>query len=144
MTDEYEHFIKSEKNKKDIGIKQLSDYKTLHDIKNEISSYVAWFNVRSLETKLSYSYEFKSEQSMLTCIIQNRAYDYEEIEIVIYGSSSSNSWDISCSFIKGNPKDELSDSVYNLDEINSLQEFAECIRNLLMDILIDEKTGIRN
>jgi|TARA_B100000780_G_C20954383_1_gene380779 hypothetical protein len=144
MTDEYENFIKSEKNKKDNGIKQLSDYKTLHDIKNEISSYVAWFNDRSTETKLSYSYEFKSEQSELTCVIQNRAYDYEEIELVAYESSSSNSWNINCSFIKGSPKDELSECVYNLDEINSLQEFVECIRNLLMDILIDEKTGIRN
>ena len=144
MTDEYENFINSERNKKDTSIKQLSDYKTLHDLRKELSSYVDWFNTRSVETKLNFSYEFKSEQSELTCIIKNKSYDYEKIELTAYESSSSNPWNISCSFVKGSPKDEFSESVFSLDEVNSLREFVECVRNLLMDILIDEKLGLRN
>ena len=144
MTDEYENFINSERNKKDTSIKQLSDYKTLHDLKKEVSSYVDWFNTRSIQSKLNFSYKFKSEQSEPICIIKNKSYDYEEIELTAYESSSSNSWHISSSFIKGSPKDEFSKNLYSLDEVNSLKEFIECIRNLLMDILIDEKIGLRN
>ena len=44
MTDEYESFIKSEQNKDAIGVKQLSDFKTLHNLKDEISNHVDWFN----------------------------------------------------------------------------------------------------
>jgi len=109
MTDEYESFIKSEQNKDAIGVKHLSDFKTLHNLK-----------------------------------VQNKAYDYEEIEVTAYESTSANSWNINCSFIKGSPKDALSESVYTLDEIDSLKQFIGCIRNLLMDILVDEKTGLRN
>ena len=144
MTDEYESFIKSEQNKDGIGVKNLSDFKTLHDLKDEISSHVDWFNSRSMGTRLSYSYQFNSEQSKLVCLIQNRAYDYEEIEVTAYESTSANAWNINCSFIKGNPKDAFSESVYTPDEINSLKEFMGCIRNLLMDILVDEKIGLRN
>jgi hypothetical protein len=46
MTDEYENFIQSEENKSNL-IKQLSDFRTLHDLKKEISSHVDWFNNRS-------------------------------------------------------------------------------------------------
>ncbi|MDA9876675.1 hypothetical protein N9D27_03030 [Gammaproteobacteria bacterium] len=144
MTDEYESFIKTEQNKDGIGVKNLSDFKTLHDLKDEISSHVDWFNSRSMDTLLSFSYQFNSEQSKLICLIQNKAYDYEEIELTAYESSSANAWNINCSFIKGCPKDDLSENVYTLDEINSLKEFTSCIRNLLMDILIDEKIGLRN
>ena len=143
MTNEYENFIKSEKNKDNIEVKELSDYKTLHDLKNQISSHVDWFNDRSLKTVLVYSYEFNASQSKLTYLIQNKAYDYEEIEILAFESRSSNSWSIDCSFIKGCPEEALSESVYKLDEINSLNEFTACIRNLLMDILVDEKVGLR-
>ena len=144
MTDEYESFIKSEQNKDAIGVKQLSDFKTLHNLKDEISSHVDWFNSRSMDTLLSYSYQFHSDQSKLVCLIQNKAYDYEEIEVTAYESTSANAWNINCSFIKGSPKDALSESVYALDEIDSLKQFMGCIRNLLMDILVDEKTGLRN
>jgi hypothetical protein len=143
MTDEYENFIKSEQIKDSIVIKKLSDFKTLHDLKNEISSHVDWFNGRSKETLLNYSYKFNSEQSRLTCLINNKAYDYEEIEVTAYESTSANAWNLNCSFIKGSPKDALSENVYTLDEINSFKEFMACIRNLLMDILVDEKTGLR-
>ena len=84
MTNEYENFIKTEKNKANNSLKNLSDYKTLHDLKDEISSHVDWFNDRSLETVLSYSHKFNPEQSQLSCLIQNRAYDYEEIEVIAY------------------------------------------------------------
>ena len=144
MTNEYENFIKTEKNKANNSLKNLSDYKTLHDLKDEISSHVDWFNDRSLETVLSYSHKFNPEQSQLCCCIQNRAYDHEEIEVIAYESSSANSWIVNSSFIKGPPKNALSESVYELDEINSLREFTACIRNLLMDILVDEKTGVRS
>ena len=144
MTDEYESFIKSEQNKDAVGVKHLSDFKTLHNLKDEISSHVDWFNSRSMDTLLSFSYQFNSEQSKLICLIQNKAYDYEEIELTAYESSSANAWNINCSFIKGCPRDDLSENVYTLDEINSLKEFTSCIRNLLMDILIDEKIGLRN
>ena len=143
MTDEYEKFIQSDQNKNTIVDKKLSEFKTLHDLKDEISSHVDWFNSRSIETLLSYSYQFNSEQSRLTCFIQNKTYDYEEIELTAYESSSANAWNINCSFIKGCPEDDLSESIYTLDEINSLKEFTSCVRNLLMDILIDEKIGLR-
>ena len=58
MTDEYENFIQSEDDKSSNVVKKLSDYKTLHDLKDEISSHVDWFNNRSLETVLSYSHKF--------------------------------------------------------------------------------------
>ena len=144
MTDEYESFIKSEQNKDAIGAKNLSDFKTLHSLKDEISSHVDWFNSRSMDTRLSYSYQFNSDQSKLVCLIQNKAYDYEEIEVTAYESTSANAWNINSSFIKGSPKDALSESVYTLDEIDSLKQFLGCIRNLLMDILVDEKIGLRN
>ena len=144
MTDEYENFIQSEDDKSSNVVKKLSDYKTLHDLKDEISSHVDWFNSRSMDTLLSYSYQFNSEQSKLICLIQNKVYDYEEIEVTAYESTSANAWNISCSFIKGSPKDALSESVYTIDEIDSLKQFIGCIRNLLMDILVDEKTGLRN
>ena len=144
MTDEYESFIKSEQNKDALGVKNLSDFKTLHSLKDEISSHVDWFNSRSMDTLLSYSYQFNSEQSKLICLIQNKAYDYEEIEVTAYESTSASAWNINCSFIKGSPKDALCESVYTLDEIDSLKQFMGCIRNLLMDILVDEKTGLRN
>ena len=144
MTHEYENFIKSEKNKANNIVKNLSDFKTLHDLKDEISSYVDWFNSRSIDTLLTYSYQFNAQQSKLNCLIQNKAYDCEEIEVTAYESTSANSWNINCSFIKGSPKDALSESVYTLDEIDSLKQFMGCIRNLLMDILVDEKTGLRN
>ena len=144
MTDEYESFIKSEQNKDAIGVKNLSDFKTLRDLKNEISSHVDWFNSRSMDTLLDYSYQFNSEQSKLACLIQNKAYDYEEIEVTAYESTSASAWNINCSFIKGSPKNAMSESVYTLDEINSLKQFMDCIRNLLMDILVDEKIGLRN
>jgi hypothetical protein len=144
MTNEYENFIKSEKNKANNLVKKLSDYKTLHNLKEEISSHVDWFNSRSMDTLLSYSYQFNSEQSKLICLIQNKAYDYEEIEVTAYESTSANAWNINCSFIKGSPKDALSESVYSLDEIDSLKQFTGCIRNLLMDILVDEKIGLRD
>jgi hypothetical protein len=143
MTDEYENFIQSEENKSNL-IKQLSDFRTLHDLKKEISSHVDWFNNRSKGSSLSFSHEFNADQSRLSCIIQNRAYDHEEIEVIAYESSSANSWIVNSSFIKGCPKNALSESVYKLDEINSLREFTACIRNLLMDILVDEKTGVRS
>ena len=144
MTDEYENFIQSEDDKSSNVVKKLSDYKTLHDLKDEISSHVDWFNSRSMDTLLSYSYQFNSEQSKLICLIQNKAYSYEEIEVTAYESTSANAWNINCSFIKGSPKDALSENVYTLDDINSLKEFKACIRNLLMDILIDEKIGVRS
>ena len=144
MTNEYEKFIKTEKNKANNSVKNLSDYKTLHDLKDEISSHVDWFNDRSLETVLSYSHKFNPEQSQLSCLIQNRAYDYEEIEVIAYESRSTNAWALNSSFIKGCPADALSENVYVLDDINSLKEFTASIRNLLMDILVDEKTGVRS
>ncbi|MDA9969683.1 hypothetical protein N9F06_02280 [Gammaproteobacteria bacterium] len=144
MTDEYESFIRSEQNKDATDAKQLSDFKTLHNLKDEISSHVDWFNSRSKDTLLSYSYQFNSEQSKLICLIQNKAYDYEEIEVTAYESTSASAWNIDCSFIKGSPTDALSESAYTLDEIDSLKQFMGCIRNLLMDILVDEKTGLRN
>lgn len=144
MTDEYESFIRSEQNKDATDAKQLSDFKTLHNLKDELSSHVDWFNSRSMDTLLSYSYQFNSDQSKLVCLIQNKAYDYEEIEVTAYESTSASAWNINCSFIKGSPKDALSKSVYTLDEIDSLKQFMGCIRNLLMDILVDEKTGLRN
>ena len=143
MTDEYENFIQSEESKSKL-VKQLSDFRTLHDLKKEISSHVDWFNNRSNESSLSFFHEFNAEQSRLSCIIQNRAYDHEEIEVIAYESSSAHSWIVNSSFIKGPPKNALSESVYELDEINSLREFTACIRNLLMDILVDEKTGVRS
>ena len=144
MTNEYENFIKTEKNKANNSVKNLSDYKTLHDLKDEISSHVDWFNDRSLETVLSFSHKFNPEQSQLSCLIQNRAYDYEEIEVIAYESGSTNAWALNSSFIKGCPADALSENVYVLDDINSLKEFTASIRNLLMDILVDEKTGVRS
>ncbi|MAR19150.1 MAG: hypothetical protein CML44_07255, partial [Rhodobacteraceae bacterium] len=90
MTDEYERFIKSEQNNDTTGAKHLSDFKTLHNLKDEISSHVDWFNSRSMDTLLSYSYQFNSEQSKLICLIQNKAYDYEEIEVTAYESTSAN------------------------------------------------------
>ena len=144
MTNEYENFIKTEKNKANNSLKNLSDYKTLHDLKDEISSHVDWFNNRSLETVLSYSHKFNPEQSQLSCLIQNRAYDYEEIEVIAYESGSTNAWALNSSFIKGCPADAFSENVYVLDDINSLKEFTASIRNLLMDILVDEKTGVRS
>ncbi len=144
MTDEYENFIQSEDDKSSNVVKKLSDYKTLHDLKDEISSHVDWFNNRSLETVLSYSHKFNPNQSQLSCFIKNRAYNYEEIEVIAYESSSANTWTLNSSFIKGCPKDALSENVYTLDDINSLKEFKACIRNLLMDILIDEKIGVRS
>ena len=143
MTDEYEKFIQSEESKSKL-VKQLSDFRTLHDLKKEISSHVDWFNNRSNESSLSFLHEFNAEQSRLSCIIQNRAYDHEEIEVIAHESSSAHSWIVNSSFIKGPPKNALSESVYELDEINSLREFTACIRNLLMDILVDEKTGVRS
>ena len=89
MTDEYERFIKSEQNKDAISVKNLSDFKTLHNLKDEISSHVGWFNSRSMDTRLSYSYQFNSDQSKLVCLIQNKAYDYEEIEVTAYESTSA-------------------------------------------------------
>ena len=144
MTNEYENFIKTEKNKANNSVKNLSDYKTLHDLKDEISSHVDWFNDRSLETVLSFSHKFNPEQSQLSCLIQNRAYDYEEIEVIAYESRSTNAWALNSSFIKSCPADALSENVYVLDDINSLKEFTASIRNLLMDILVDEKTGVRS
>jgi len=125
-------------------MKQLSDYKTLHDLKSEIESLVNWFNERSTQTKLIFQYTFDIDQSYLRCSIQNKMYDYEEITMEAYNTNSKDAWRISSSFIKGNPSDSISDSTYQLDEIRSLKDYLTCPRNHLMDILVDERVGIRN
>ncbi|MDA9048389.1 IS3 family transposase [Gammaproteobacteria bacterium] len=140
MTNEYESFIKTQKNE---PVKELSEYKTLHDLKNEIESYVTWFNQRSQKTVLTYSHEFNASQSLLRCVIANKQYSYEEIQLTAYATNKSQPWSIDSSFIKGDPSDAISESVYTLDNIDSLKGFSQCLRNHLMDIVVDEETGLR-
>jgi hypothetical protein len=140
MTNEYESFIQSQKSK---PAKELLEYKTLHDLKNNIESYVEWFNQRSQKTVLTYAHEFDASQSQLKCLIINKQYDYEEIQFTAYGTNKTKEWSVDSSFIKGDPSNAMSESVYKLDNIDSLTGFSNCIRNLLMDILVDEETGLR-
>jgi hypothetical protein len=120
------------------GVNMTNEY-----LKNNIESYVEWFNQRSQKTVLTYAHEFDASQSQLKCLIVNKQYDYEEIQFTAYGTNKTKEWSVDSSFIKGDPSNAMSESVYKLDNIDSLTRFSNCIRNLLMDILVDEETGLR-